>query len=381
MIKKMLSAIYGKMRLKRENNRILQMDWINVNPIKNEKPNKIEKIVFVIPCIDAYGGGITSILRLGSYLAVNGYDITYADYSENQSIQDMENNAKICLSDYKGKVAYLNDVIDCKFDIVIATNTMSVYYANRLSGYKMTFVQDYEPLFYAAGDWHYFAIKSYQLGFHMVSLGEWNKSMILKNVDESLQIDSITFPYEKREYHYIKRDFDKYKDKKKFRLCVYMRETPRRLPGICQLVTKKLQEKFAANGKELEVLYFGFKNKIYKFGANLGQLSKSELNNLYQSCDFGMIASYTNISLIPYEMMATGLPIIEIKNGSFPFFFNDAAFLFDLNYDQLYREIDFAINNPKILIDRDMQIQEKLSGLSWANTAEEFETIIKNLVI
>lgn len=27
--------------------------------------------------------------------------------------------------------------------------------------------------------------------------------------------------------------------------------------------------------------------------------------------------SYTNISLVPYEMMATGLPLVELKEGTF----------------------------------------------------------------
>lgn len=381
MLKKLLSKLINKHREKRANDSILSMDWIDVKNIVNVKPKQIKNIVFVIPGISAYSGGITSILRLGTYLSKKNYNVTYASINESKSVNETEADAKLCLADFIGTITHFSKIVDNKnFDIVIATSTVTVYYAMRIHGYKMTFVQDYEPYFEQAGDWHFLAAKSYDLGFHMVSLGAWNKSMILKQINENLQVDVITFPYEKSEYSLIERDFNAYKDKNEFKLCIYIRETPRRLPGICQLIAKKLQEKFEEYGKKLEVLYFGSNNTIYKYGKNLGQLNKSQLNCLYQSCDFGMVASYTNISLVPYEMMATGLPIIEIKNGSFPFFFEDAAFLFDLDYDALFEELKTAIDNPIIFINRNIKIQKILEKLSWKDTAEEFVGILNNVV-
>ena len=35
-----------------------------------------------------------------------------------------------------------------------------------------------------------------------------------------------------------------------------------------------------------------------------------------------MVASLTNISLVPYEMIAAGLPVIEFKDGTFEYFFS-----------------------------------------------------------
>lgn len=378
MIKRLLSSIVSRELFKRDNRHLLEAEWMTSTPIVNEPPlQKIERICFVIPAFSAYGGGITSILRLGTYLFKSGYNITYASYSDRSNIQELIDAAKLCYADYKGKIVHLNNISDKEeFDVIIATNVISVYYACRLTGYKMTFVQDYEPLFDPAGDWHYLARKSYELGFHMVSLGEWNKYMIQKNIDNSLKIDTVTFPYEKSEYQYIQRDFESYKNKEIIKMCVYMRETPRRLPGICQIISEKLSERFESDGKKLEVYYFGSSNKVFQGGVVLGQLNKQQLNKLYQECDFGMVFSYTNISLIPFEMMATGLPIIELKEGSFPFFFTNSAFLFHLNYDELYDEITTAIKNPQILRNRDEQIQNKMKDLSWEATAKEFENIL-----
>ncbi len=63
------------------------------------------------------------------------------------------------------------------------------------------------------------------------------------------------------------------------------------------------------------------KVQSYTFGNNLGKLNKEEMKSLYEKSDFGIVASMTNISLVPYEMLAMGLPIVEFKDGSFPFFF------------------------------------------------------------
>jgi glycosyltransferase involved in cell wall biosynthesis len=49
-------------------------------------------------------------------------------------------------------------------------------------------------------------------------------------------------------------------------------------------------------------------------------LSKKQLLSLYRKADFGMVASMSNVSLVPYEMLATGLPLIEFEDGTFPYF-------------------------------------------------------------
>ena len=49
----------------------------------------------------------------------------------------------------------------------------SSYIVKKLPGYKMYFVQDYEPYFYPYGEKYILAKKSYELGLHMVTLGPW----------------------------------------------------------------------------------------------------------------------------------------------------------------------------------------------------------------
>lgn len=376
MIKKMLKKIYFNLKNKPRTG----LEALVAKPFVNIAPEKIESIMFVIPGIGAFSGGHTSILRLGTYLSKFGYQVKYAVY-DSFDRKSQNAAAKVCLADYCGEIVSLDEVKNNRFDVIIATNWRSTYFAQQLEGYKFVFVQDFEPFFYPAGDEFLLARKSYELGFHIVSLGAWNKEAIHRYVDESLHIDVISFPYERSEYLYKERDFLKYKEKKTFSLCVYIRETSRRLPGLCPIICKRLTESFKKDGLELKVYYYGETLVKYKHGKNLGKLSKVQLAELYAICDFGMVASYTNISLVPYEMMATGLPLIEMKDGSFPFFFGeDDAFLFDVDYDRLYAEIKKAIDNPEILVKRDMRIREKLGSLSWKSTATEFDIIMQSIL-
>ena len=45
---------------------------------------------------------------------------------------------------------------------------------------------------------------------------------------------------------------------------------------------------------------------------NLGIISPSELNKLYNKCKIGVSMSSSNPSRIPFEMMASGLPVVEL---------------------------------------------------------------------
>ena len=384
MIKKLLLKLEHKIKTNRrskENRFVVDfLSNIDFKKINNIRPSKIKKISFILPPLSAYSGGHTSVFRLGTRLAQFGYEVEYIIFGAKRN-SESDKIADTLLKDRKGEIKFWDEQTEFVSDIVIATNIESVFFAKKMSGYKFMFVQDFEPYFYERGDRFLYASKIYDLGFHLISLGGWNKKQIEKHTENSSRIDVIDFPYEPKEYNFPNRDYAKYKNKEDFKLCIYIRTTPRRLPFFCQFLAGKLIEEFERQGKKLEVFYFGEDKAInYLNGKNIGKLSKSELQNLYRSCDFGMVASLTNISLVPYEMMATGLPIIEFKQGSFcDFFDEDAAFLFDYDCDSLCKEIIRAINNPEILEERNLKIQNVLQNLSWDKTAEQFLNIIKSV--
>lgn len=353
---------------------------VDFTPIENKIPEKVEKVTFIIPGMPLYSGGHTSILRLGTELSKNGYDVRYFSIYDNETLEEMKSNAEATLAGYKG--TFIDGSIeDIETDVVIATQWDTVYHAKKINGYKMYFVQDYEPYFHLYGECFLMAQKTYELGYHMVSLGAWNKATIERECNVNSQIDTVTFPYEGKEYYDKGRDFDKYPHKNKFNIAVYVKDTGKRAPYITQYMLKKLKEDLLQEGITLNIKYFGeTKDFICDGGENLGKLNKSQLLDLYNSSDFGMVASLTNISLVPYEMLATGLPIIEFKEGTFNYFFPEkSALVTSFDYKELRKLFTDAIKNPETLKYLNKTSKEFLSTLSWKNTGKEFVDILNKV--
>ncbi len=348
--------------------------------VKNSNIASVKVITFVVPGIYKGSGGMTSILRIGSYLANEGYQVQYVNYTA-QSEADMQRQAPACLAQCRGTFLEKGKMNQLETDVVIATSWVSVYYAKKIKGYKMYFIQDYEPYFEKFGEKFLLAKKTYEFGFHMISLGQWNKKKILhecEKVNES-EIDIIEFPYSPEEYKWKERNYQTYSQRKQFKVVVYIKNEDKRLPNLIQIMWKHAVESLLEKGIQMDVLFFGMNpDDPVLVGKNLGKLDKKELEQLYQNADFGMVASMTNISLVPYEMIATGLPVIEFQDGSFTDFFPaDTAILVDFSYRDLVEGIMQCLQNPHKLLAMQKKAGEAISGLGWDKTCGQFLEIIK----
>jgi len=377
----MLKKIYQKMKLKKEKAFMNDVaSFIDFDVVENVKPTKVKIITFVIPQMRAYSGGHTSILRLGTQLYNLGYEINYVSHIE-QEKDEMIKNAKINLASYKGDLFPKSELNKVNSDIVVATSWESAFFVKKMNGYKMYFVKDYEPYFHFFGETFLIAKKTYELGLHMVSLGNWNKYMIEKNCEIHSNIDVIDFPYEKKEYSKFERDYKSYKNKTDFIFAVYIKNVGKRAPYIIQNILENVKNEFKKDNINLEIKYYGEdQNFQCSAGENLGRLTKTQLFELYKEADFGMCASLTNISLVPYEMLATGLPLIEFEDGTYKYFLpEDSAILISFNWRDLYEELKNSINNPDLIEKRVKSAYFSLENLSWENSTKQFCTILNEI--
>lgn len=378
----MINGYYKQIRcfvdMKQIKNLLVNNDFA---PASNNSIEKIDTIAFFCEAMYSYAGGSTSLLRLAKYLSERRYQIFFVICSS-QTERQFRKNALSNLDAFEYQVVNYSNYKGNETTLCIATAWQTVYFVKRIKGYKLYFVQDYEPYFYDYGEKYFLSKKTYELGFHIVSLGGWNLVRIEKESHPCGKIESIDFPIEQSEYGYKERSFDEYKYKKKLSIAVYIKDDGKRLPVILQIVLKGLQDELQRNlGINLDVLWFGWsKHRKVMLGHNLGRLSKQELEELYQKVDFGMVASMTNISLVPLEMIACGLPVIEFEEGSFTSFFtSNCAILTDFNYKKLYVNIVGMLENPKKLEDMVHRAHQQVSRLSWKKTCEQFENIIEGI--
>lgn len=350
---------------------------IDFDPVEQSLPDRVRTLTFVLGGMLPYSGGRTSVLKLGTYLSQKGYQVAYLSYKP-QSVEEMERNAELNLPGYLGKILPASALESYQSDVWIATFWESAYVIKNLHGYKMYFVQDYEPYFYDYGDQYLLAKKTYDLNLHMVSLGPWNKAMIEKNCSPLSPVDSIPFAFEPADYPEVPRDFRKYPQKKELSIAVYNRPTARRAPIITQLLMKRLEEQLQNEGITLHVYYYGSPlGTFFANGTNLGKLNKSELFKLYAKCDFGMVASMSNISLVPFEMMHTGLPVMEFADGTLPYFFEKgSALLTSMDFHDFSRRFHFYLKRPKELEKMTAFAKKQLKRTNWQRTAAAFAQIV-----
>ncbi|WP_226423730.1 MULTISPECIES: rhamnan synthesis F family protein [unclassified Synechococcus] len=194
-------------------------------------------------------------------------------------------------------------------DVVVATDRMSTYPVLGMTKFqkRFYFVQDYEPYFFARGTSSILTEQSYASNndFACICASPW-----LKQRMEKFGNSAISFPLavDHSVYHHIK-------DQKRSThvIAFYVRRsTPRRLYELGLLALRALFDL----GDYFEIITFGEK-ELPDLGIpvkvkHAGILDAKELANLYRQCTVGFVLSGTNYSLVPNEMMACGLPVVDI---------------------------------------------------------------------
>ncbi len=140
------------------------MPYFNSDPVIQNTKKQYQSVTFVTTGIIAFDGGQTTMLHLGTALSKQGYQVYYLSYVE-QPVEEMEENAAFNCPGYQGTCLGINDLERHQSDIWIATLWESAYVIKNFKGYKMYFVQDYEPYFYAYGDRYQLAKKRMNLAY------------------------------------------------------------------------------------------------------------------------------------------------------------------------------------------------------------------------
>jgi glycosyltransferase involved in cell wall biosynthesis len=191
--------------------------------------------------------------------------------------------------------------------IATSWKTAEFLLKSRLSTQKIFyFVQDFEPFFYPMNELALRAISTYEnLSDRLIVLGPWNKKMleVFFNTKPLLELDLSINPQ-----LYVRTDLPIEYD------CIlFTREnSPRRLSELVKEIISRLR----ALNPEIRIAVYGSSNSFLK-GMKainvLGELEIQDLPTLYSRASLGVVFSPTNTSRIPFEMVATGLPVIDIK--------------------------------------------------------------------
>lgn len=280
-------------------------DVVDADFLKNpyKKPKKIKKEVldigWVLSPISAGSGGQNTIVRFAKHLQKSGHNVTFYLY-EAIHPQRAEDAQQILKESFKFDVM-VRPIADYKNeDVVIATGWETAYPVFNLqtNAHKFYFVQDFEPYFYGLGSKSVLAENTYRFNFHGITAGKWLTHRL--STEYGMKCDFFDFGV----------DVDIYKPanvpQKKKKICFYARPVTERRAfelGVIALDT------FHKKHPEYEIEFFGWDVGNYKLPfpfKNRGVLSHNELAELYQESVACLVLSLTNVSLLPFELLAAG---------------------------------------------------------------------------
>lgn len=192
-------------------------------------------------------------------------------------------------------------------DVVLATGWQTVPRALLLpgAGGRAYLVQDHEPDFYGASAEAIWAEQSYREGMHCIAASSWLAQLLRSRYGASATHFDLGVD------HGVYRPAPQARDEELVvfyaRAATARRAVPLGLLALGELATRRPEIEIALFGEERELA-------VPFVHQHLGVLDRARLAELYREATVGVVLSLTNPSLIALEMMASGLPCVELAS-------------------------------------------------------------------
>ena len=206
---------------------------------------------------------------------------------------------------FRGERVHLGFEVVEPFDLVFATAWFTAQFAarTRQARVKAYFVQDYEAYFMPVNDGYLRAVDSYQLGLAAVTIGKW----LTRRLTTEAGCPATYFDFCADSAIYAPATGV---ERERAVCAIYQPEKPRRCPGLLIQSLALLKK----HKPDVKIYLYGTREKpnLPFEHEHLGLLDVQDCAALYNRCSVGLCISATNPSRIPFEMMASGLPVVDV---------------------------------------------------------------------
>lgn len=344
------------------------------------QPHRL-RIHFVIPEFSKGGGGHMTIFRNIRWLEFFGHECTV--WVQNPDLLHHKTGWRDDVYRYFQQIKASFRPLNTHFwyttgDILVATawETVEVVMAHENFNDRFYLVQDYEPYFFARGSASLRAEDTYRQDIACICASSWLKKLMEEKFGRWAR--HFNLAYESDVYKVYDRDNSSSSSESDqdstCHLIVYSRKhTARRAVELCLEALDEL----ALRRDDFLVHFFGDEEVITDISYQAfhhGIMDKHELADLYNNGTIGVTFSATNYSLVPQEMMACGLPIVEIDNESTVSIFPaDVVSLARPNPKAIADAIEALMNDPQRQEHQKDAALEWISDLSWETSVRAVE--------
>jgi O-antigen biosynthesis protein len=257
-----------------------------------------------------------------------------------------------------------------------ATSWITAYALKGFSAtaHKLYFVQDFEPAFYSQGSEFDFAEETYKFGFTGVCAGNWLANKL--TADYGMKCHTIGFSYDRDLYQQTHR-----REPHKQRVFCYCRPpTVRRGWESAMLALSLVGQKMP----DVEFIFAGWDMGNYHFPyehLNAGVCKLTELPDLFSQCDAALVFSFTNLSLLPLELMSCGCVVVSNRAPNTEWLLNDGNSV--LPKSSAPRAIADAIidvlTDTKKRTDLAARAKKFASSTNWETEGKRLEKVLIGL--
>ena len=258
-------------------------------------------------------------------------------------------------------------------DVVVATGWQTVYPVLELDGCRARayLINDHEPEFFPTSVEYEWAERTYGLGLYGIVGSPWLQDLYVNRYGG----DAGTFQYGVDEDVYFPRPIPRRRDT----VVAYARVvTPRRAVALAILGLAELRRR----RPDVRIVLFGSDRPIdapfdYE---DAGVAGHEELSRLFSEATAGLCLSMTNYSLVPREMLACGLPCVELDRPSTRSVFgaDGPVMLADFDADAIADGLERLLDDEDEWARRSRLGRDLVRGQSWDASAVQVERELRN---
>jgi O-antigen biosynthesis protein len=329
-------------------------------------------IAAIVPSFRRGSGGHTTIIKLLRELVASGHEVSV--WLEDCEARHTNAAAAVTSRSFEEFFDARGLPLQTDFgswpgaDVVLATGWQTVARALLLpgAGARAYLVQDHEPEFYGTSAEAAWAEQSYLHGLHCLTASAWLAELLRSRY----HVDATHFDLGVDQTVYRPTGEERREDLVVF----YARAaTPRRAVPLGILALTEL----SARHPELEIQLFG---EVGEIGApfshrNRGVMDRAALASLYSQATVGVVLSLTNPSLTCLEMMACGLPCVELASASMlaTFGADGPLQLADPDPMALCEAIETLLATPDLRQLNSRRGLELVKERTWARAGEQLQ--------
>jgi glycosyltransferase involved in cell wall biosynthesis len=322
-------------------------------------------------------GGHQNIFRFISYLEAAGHRVKIYLYSADKVVSLTRARQVAGSSSYPRVSAtmelYPSGGVSKDVDAIMATGWETAYPSFRDSSpaRRLYFVQDYEPFFYPVGTDSVLAENTYRFGFSGLTAGGWLAHKL--SSDFGMTTASYDFGADREHYHVTNNGRRK-------EVFFYVRPGTERRGFELGVMALDL---FARERPDYTINLAGWNVSRYTIPfahKNLKSMPIDQLNEVYNRCAAGLVLSMTNMSLLPLELLASG--VIPVVNDG-----DNNVMVSNNPY------IEYTPASPRALADRLIAIVDRadlpeharaaaasLGDIGWAASGEQFVSAFEGVM-